>query len=293
MGGFNSKENGLSSRSLYPDGTPTGDDSMDSDTIMGYFPELTEDLEAIAREPFSHSKQQLFTEYIQDLHLKLVKYRRHPSYAEKWEVIWKFKLYQHIVTSHTFYLQSIHFDGFFNSPPTTKPNDFAVFCAMVVKSRVLERLSLQRCKLTTEDLIAFSVVLTSPNATRLLQLNLSDNKLCGASVATLATALSNNHSLMDLILEKNLIDDDGARDLAEMLRLNKTMQKLSLDYNRIKTNGLRLLCRALLRNYWIRDFYIGWNLVDEEGAQFARECLLNSAVDQLQISGNPVSMFLS
>lgn len=249
-------------------------------------PEDEDENHAAELKPFSSEKAAHFRNQIHHLHLA-AQYRTHPSYLEHWDVVWKFKLYQHCVSNHKFYLRTIRLDGLFNRPPHTQEKDFSVFCDAVIRSRVLEKLCLERNALTERDILALTRVLLSEQASRLAHLNLNDNQLCGPAVTHLAAALGVARSLKFLLLEKNRIDDTGATELAQALRKNRSLYTLSLDHNRICTPGLRALCHALLRNYSLRDFYVGWNLVDEEGAQCARECLLNSVIDRLQISGNP------
>lgn len=268
-----------SHRHKAPEGPPLADGTLDSEALMNSWPEESE------MKAFSVSKGAHFREQIHKLHLAS-QYRTHPSYAERWEIIYKFKLYQHCVSNHKFYLQAIKLDGMFNRPPYTDDSDFNTFCDVVLRSRVLEKLSLQRNSLSEKDMQALARVLLS-DQTHIVHLNLNDNQLHGPMITHLAGALAASRSLKFLLLEKNNIDDAGAIELANAIRKNASLFTLCLDYNRIETPGMRALCHAIVRNYSLRDFYVGWNRIDEEGAQCARECLLNSAIDKLQISGNP------
>lgn len=93
---------------------------------------------------------------------------------------------------------------------------------------------------------------------KLCHIDLTGNRLCGASAQKLAEALSYNLELKELLLNSNRIDDEGAFSLAlSMGRSSCTLTNLTCQNNSMSSEGYLSLARVpqLRRNqkYWLEQ----------------------------------------
>jgi PAS domain S-box-containing protein len=131
--------------------------------------------------------------------------------------------------------------------------------------------------LTIERLIARDCDITSfekyPSASKLLHLDLANNKFNLIGAELLATA-----PLQSLSLAGNHCNDDVAIVLAKSI----TLTKLILSHNKIKIKG----CEALAQNTSIKELGLNYNNIQTEGAN---ALALNQIIEILCVAGNAIN----
>lgn len=90
-------------------------------------------------------------------------------------------------------------------------------------------------------------------------------------VRTLAQALAENISLLDLGCASNQIGDEGAKAIAEALTKNKVLISLNIGNNKIGDEGAKALAAALTKNTMLKRLSIFRNNLGEEGVKALRE----------------------
>jgi hypothetical protein len=131
---------------------------------------------------------------------------------------------------------------------------FGNYCAIELATLMLgqgvqlETLSLRRCNIEEEGMIALASVL--PACSRLTFLDLSHNKASRQALRAMADALMQNRSLKRLWLDLNDITFDGAMLLVEALPACPHLKLLSLECNLISFNEQTRLLRAKEAGGW-------------------------------------------
>ncbi|XP_053251326.1 ribonuclease inhibitor [Podarcis raffonei] len=120
----------------------------------------------------------------------------------------------------------------------------------------LEKLQLEYCELSAENVEALSSALrTKPS---LKELNLSNNKLGDAAVKQLCQGvLDDNCNLQSLQLESCDITPASCRDLSAVLSSKPSLTELCIGENKIGNTGVSLLCQGALNpNCKIRKLWL-------------------------------------
>lgn len=105
----------------------------------------------------------------------------------------------------------------------------------------------------------------------------------------LSDALSNNHTVKELRLDRNQIGDEGVASLASALRSNQTLIKLNLDGNNFGDRGAVQLAGALEHNRSITYLALERNKIASRGASaIAKSLSVNCTLERLDLSGNAI-----
>jgi len=112
-----------------------------------------------------------------------------------------------------------------------------------------------------------SVAAALKNNTTLLNLNLSWNKLGLASSKHLGLALAANESLTTMNLAYNTIRDEGAEIIGSSLALNKSLKTLNLSSNGIGPQGTIVIATGLRRCKGLERLDISGNPIGRQGVQ--------------------------
>ena len=121
------------------------------------------------------------------------------------------------------------------------------------------------------------------------KLRLQKNKFTGKGAATLANALGNNTTLLELYLSKNSISDTGVHAIAQTLAVNNcTLKVLDLYSNKITDEGVEYLSEMLKVNRTIMRLGLGDNQIGNQGVQVLAQTMIhfNSTLQWLSLSTN-------
>ena len=147
-------------------------------------------------------------------------------------------------------------------------NDLGVLYPLIQvieKSAVLEKLILDRNKLTLDDGKLANAIAKNTN---IKVLNLYNNNISHQGIKHLADALKkNNTPLQKLSLGGNNIGDEGAGCIANMLAVNKTLQWINLSLNNIGDKGAESIATSLPEKTGIQGIWLDNNKIGNEGAK--------------------------
>lgn len=128
------------------------------------------------------------------------------------------------------------------------------------------------------------------NEKRCTKLRLQKNKITGKGATTLANALYNNTTLIELYLSKNTISDAGVHAFAQTLSMNNsTLRVLDLYSNHITDEGIEYLSEMLKINRTLLRLGLGSNLITDQGLRILVHSLIHSnrSLQWLSLSKNP------
>lgn len=112
---------------------------------------------------------------------------------------------------------------------------------------------------------------------RCSKLRLQKNKITGKGATTLANALYNNTTLIELYLSKNIISDSGVHALAQALSVNNsTLRILDLYSNHITDEGVDYLIEMLKINRTLIRLGLGSNQITDQGLRSLVHVLIHS-----------------
>eukprot|EP00035_Acanthoeca_spectabilis_P023759 m.450816 g.450816 ORF g.450816 m.450816 type:complete len:1817 (-) comp20053_c0_seq1:49-5499(-) len=163
-------------------------------------------------------------------------------------------------------------------PPTNPQMRMAHLTLGIVKSlRVnctLERLSLNKCTMTSKEVVALAEALQQNPSSSLRALQLMNNLEMGdESAAALAKMLLTNSSIEELALCVDSIGDPGATALSSALRTNQHITVLRLQSNEIGPNGAQAIAGALAESQQFRVLQLDANRVGDLGATAIADAL--------------------
>ena len=118
---------------------------------------------------------------------------------------------------------------------------------------------------------------------RLQTLRLSKNHFTVDQLATLATTLEGNDSLIALVLDDNDLGPDSAVEIARILR-RSSLKTLSLAGNRIGDDGAEAIANALLSNKTLTSLNLEYNDITSKGILSVSQALaqVNDTIVVLQ-----------
>uniref|UniRef100_A0A4W3HKU5 Uncharacterized protein n=1 Tax=Callorhinchus milii TaxID=7868 RepID=A0A4W3HKU5_CALMI len=103
---------------------------------------------------------------------------------------------------------------------------------------------------------------------------LQDNGLTDDCTKDLVSALSTNHSLMELYLDNNKLGDLGMKRLSGALRKPECkIQKLELESNGLTGNGIKSLVSALSTNRSLTELHLDCNKLKDSGMKQLSDAL--------------------
>ena len=190
------------------------------------------------------------------------------------------------ITSSNQSLSELIIEGEFLSPSGVKRICRALqsnFCAV-------NRLTLLLCGLKAQCVQPHIRVLVS---TKLLYLNLFDNQITDAGVASLSEALKQSTcQLISLDLSYNQITGDGFASLSEALKQRNCLTTLQLGGNQITDAGVASLSEALKQSTCkLTELYLNDNQITDAGVASLSEALKqrNCQLTTLQLVGNQIT----
>ncbi|CAF1137683.1 unnamed protein product [Adineta ricciae] len=149
-------------------------------------------------------------------------------------------------------------------------------------------LSLSSMELIDQDMEIVACCL-SRDDTKLISLNLENNRAGGSGTKYLSNALIQNKVLTTLNLKNNHIDIQGIEQLSYALQQNTALTMLDLSQNQIDDNGVQCLSYALKHNATLTFLSLTDNDVGVQGAQCLSEALQqNTALVSLSLERNHI-----
>lgn len=138
-----------------------------------------------------------------------------------------------------------------------------------------------------DGLFMFTYFITALSAnSRLQTLRLSKNHFTVDQLATLATTLEGNVSLIALVLDDNDLGPDSAVEIARILR-RSSLKTLSLAGNRIGDDGAQAIANALLSNKTLTSLNLEYNDITSKGILSVSQALAHSAsLQELSLAAN-------
>lgn len=122
----------------------------------------------------------------------------------------------------------------------------------------------------------------------LIDLNLHSTALSPVAFAQIFESLKSNHTLKSLDLGYNFYkqaSEDVLMSIAAMLQVNQTLQRLYLRYNKFSDDKIPVLAEALSKNQAITHLDLGGNWITDLNA-FAPILKTNSTLKHLDLSFN-------
>jgi Ran GTPase-activating protein (RanGAP) involved in mRNA processing and transport len=125
--------------------------------------------------------------------------------------------------------------------------------------------------------------------TTLLELVLASNNVGDGGAIAIANALGTNQTLTGLWLDNNNIGDEGIEALGHCLKLNHSLSKLIIRYNSVGTAGMISLADALKINNSLKELGMDSCSIDDEGAiNMAKAIETNTTLTELDMQNNVV-----
>lgn len=94
---------------------------------------------------------------------------------------------------------------------------------------------------------------------KLMEVNIENNKLGDYAIAELCEAICDNESIRKLNISKNFMTNKAAGDVSKMIKGNNSLQELYIRWNQIKGQGGEAIFDAMKENDHIRVLDLSWN----------------------------------
>jgi len=152
----------------------------------------------------------------------------------------------------------------------------------------LERLHLNRCRITAEGAVTLAESLKINKALKILDLR--DNNIGDTGAIALAEAIKHNQSLEKIFLDANHISDIGAIALAQAIRHNRHLKEIFLDGNDISDKFAIELALAIKENTGLEYISLDGNHISNTGAiALAQAIRHNPHLKEIYLDGNDIS----
>lgn len=160
---------------------------------------------------------------------------------------------------------------------------------LILKSPLVSKIDFSECSITD------GVMIKLVEALRCIQqpysLNLSYNEIGPRGAQELASALTRELNLSELILDGNNIGDEGASYLGRSFDSNTSLRSISLIDTCIGDAGGQEIARGLLKNQHIQQLDLSENEIGIDSAlEFSIASTNSKSLQKLMISANPIGM---
>ena len=144
-----------------------------------------------------------------------------------------------------------------------------------LKNSTIRELNMSGAHLSEENCTSLTSLLQE-SVCQLSQLYISECGITGEGVVHLEKGLTNNYSLVQLIMDKNPIGDIGAASLGKMIRSNAVLKTLYLHNCEITSSGIIHLAQGLISNHSLETLWLGGNHCEMRGAKAIKNMLENN-----------------